>query len=156
MCIRDSKSCEGAGTLRMHDMEAFIYDAMVKKLKPFQTIKGRKSQGQSNPKLTALQVELTQVQSEIDTLIDSLTGANPVLLSYVNNKIEKLDNQKQEVIQKIADVSMDTISSERVKEISGYLDTWDEVAFDDKRKVVDLMISKIFATSEKINIIWKI
>ncbi len=152
----DNKSCEGAGTLRMHDMEAFIYDAMVKKLKPFQTIKGRKSQGQSNPKLTALQVELTQVQSEIDTLIDSLTGANPVLLSYVNNKIEKLDNQKQEVIQKIAELSMDTISSERVKEISGYLDTWDEVAFDDKRKVVDLMISKIFATSEKINIIWKI
>ena len=33
-----------------------IYAAMVKKLKPFQTIKGRKNAMKSNPKLTALQV----------------------------------------------------------------------------------------------------
>ena len=51
---------------------------------------------------------------------------------------------------------MDTISPEQVKEISGYLDTWEEVNFDDKRRVVDLMISTIYATSESINIVWKI
>lgn len=51
---------------------------------------------------------------------------------------------------------MDTISPEQVKEISGYLDTWDEVDFDDKRRVVDLMLSAIYATSENINIAWKI
>ena len=49
-----------------------------------------------------------------------------------------------------------TISPEQVKEISGYLDTWEEVDFDDKRRVVDLMISAIYATSESINIVWKI
>lgn len=63
---------------------------MEKKLKPFQTIKGRKNAVTSNPKLTSLQVELAQVQQEIETLIDTLTGANPVLLSYVNSKIEEL------------------------------------------------------------------
>ena len=31
-----------------------------------------------------------------------------------------------------------------------------EVNFDDKRRVVDLMISAIYATSESINIVWKI
>ena len=46
--------------------------------------------------------------------------------------------------------------SEQVKENSGYLDTWDEVKLDDKRRVVDLMISAIYATSENINIVWKI
>lgn len=76
---------------------------MAKKLKPFQTIKGRKNAVTSNPKL-----------------------------------------------------SVDTISPEQVKEISGYLDTWDEVDFDDKRRVVDLMLSAIYATSENINIAWKI
>lgn len=94
----------------------------------------------SNPKLTALQVELAQVQHEIETLIDTLTGANPVLLSYVNSKIEELDGRKQELVEKIAELSVDTISPEQVKEISGYLDTWEEVDFDDKRRVVDLMI----------------
>lgn len=55
-----------------------------------------------NPKIIALQVELAQV--------DSLTGANNVLLSYVNVKI--------------ADLTVDTISPEQVQQISGYLDTW--------------------------------
>ena len=69
----DNKSCEGAGTLRIPDTEAVIYAAMIKKLKPFQTIKGRKNALKSNPKLTTLQVELAQVQHEIETLIDTLT-----------------------------------------------------------------------------------
>ena len=38
----DNKSCEGTGTLRIRDTEAFIYAAMVRKLKPFKTLKGRK------------------------------------------------------------------------------------------------------------------
>ena len=57
--------------LRIPDTEAIIYAAMVKKLKPFQTIKGRKNALKSNPRLTALQVELAQVQHEIETLIDT-------------------------------------------------------------------------------------
>ena len=110
----------------------------------------------SNQKLTALQVELAQVQHEIETLIDTLTGANPVLLSYVNSKIEELDERKQKLVKKSTELSVETVSPEQVKEISGYLDTWDEVDFEDKRRVVDLMITTIAATSDSLNITWKI
>ena len=110
----------------------------------------------SNPKLTALQVELAQVQHEIEALIDTLTGANPVLLSYVNSKIEELDERKQKLVKKSTELSVETVSPEQVKEISGYLDTWDEVDFEDKRRVVDLMITTIAATSDSLNITWKI
>ena len=51
---------------------------------------------------------------------------------------------------------METVSPEQVKEISGNLDTWDEVDFEDKRRVVDLMITTIAATSDSLNITWKI
>ena len=101
-------------------------------------------------------MELAQVQHEIETLIDTLTGANPVLLSYVNVKIAELDGRKQELVKKSAELSVETVSPEQVKEISGYLDAWDEVNFDDKRRVVDLMISAIYATSESIHIVWKV
>ena len=40
--------------------------------------------------------------------------------------------------------------------IIGYLDTWENVSFDDKRRVVDLMITTIAATSDSLNITWKI
>lgn len=59
----DNKSCPGAGRLRIADVETVIYQAMTKKLQPFQTIKGQNHGIQPNPKKTALQVELAQVQS---------------------------------------------------------------------------------------------
>ena len=39
-----------------------------------------------NPKLTAYQVELAQVEAEIEKLLDTLTGANATLLAYANKK----------------------------------------------------------------------
>lgn len=105
---------------------------------------------------TRLQVELVHVDGEIEKLVDSLTGANTVLLSYVNVKIAELDGRKQELVKRIADLTVESISPEQVSQISGYLDTWDSVSFDDKRRVVDLMITTIAATSEALNITWKI
>ena len=129
---------------------------MVKKLESYKTLTGRKKTAKANPKIAALQVELARVDSEIEKLVDSLTGANNVLLSYVNMKIAELDSRKQELVKQIAELSVEAISPEQVKEISGYLDTWDSVSFDDKRRVVDLLITTIAATSDKLNITWKI
>ena len=96
------------------------------------------------------------MDSEIEKLVDSLTGANNVLLSYVNVKIAELDGRKQELVKQIAELTVEAISPEQVSQISGYLDTWENVSFDDKRRVVDLMITTIAATSDSLNITWKI
>ena len=114
------------------------------------------ARAKANPKIAALQVELLHVDSEIEKLVDSLTGANNVLLSYVNVKIAELDGRKQELVKQIAELTVEAISPEQVNQISGYLDTWDSVSFDDKRRVVDLMIATVAATSDSLNITWKI
>ena len=137
-------------------MEELIYRAMVKKLKDFQTIRGGEDHVRMDPRLAAYQVELEQVQDEIEKLIDTLMGASSILISYANRRIEELDSRKQELSDSIAKLSLEMISPEQVREISGYLDSWDEVDFDDKRRVLDLMVSAIYATSDNINILWKI
>ena len=96
------------------------------------------------------------MDSEIEKLVDSLTEANNVLLSYVNVKIEELDGRKQELVNQIAELTVEVTSPEQVSQISGYLDTWENVSFDDKRRVVDLMIITVAATSDSLNITWKI
>lgn len=96
---------------------------MVKKLDSYKTLTGRKKAAKANPKITALQVELAHVDSEIEKLLDSLTGANNVLLFYVNAKIAELDGRKQELLAKMAELTVEAISPEQVSQISGYLDT---------------------------------
>ena len=61
-----------------------------------------------------------------------------------------------ELLARIAELTVEAISPEQVSQISGYLDTWENVSFDDKRRVVDLMITTIAATSDSLNITWKI
>ena len=40
--------------------------------------------------------------------------------------------------------------------ISNYLDDWDNVSFEDKQQVLDYLITRIRATSENVEIEWKI
>jgi len=151
----DAQACEGCGTLRVHEVEAFIYNEMVQKLNAFHTLtKGNPAK--ANPKLTARNVELAQVNAEIETLLDSLAGANAILLSYANSKIEALDAKRQALMKEIADMQTAALSPEHVKSISDYLGSWDDVSFEDKRLVVDGLITRIQATSESVKIEWKI
>ena len=110
----------------------------------------------ASPKLTAKQTELAQVESEIEKLLDTLTGATPVLISYANAKIEELDSRRQALASEIAKLTAEAVSPEQIDTISNYLDDWENVSFEDKQQVVDLMITVIRATSEKLQIEWKI
>lgn len=151
----DSKGCEGAGTLRVHEVEELVYGEMCRKMAEFQTLTSGKST-KANPKLTKLRVELSQVESEIEKLIDTLMDANATLLSYANKKIEELDSKRQTLVNAIAAMSVNTISPEQMERISGYLDDWDNISFKDRRLVVDGLISKIQATNESVRFEWKI
>jgi len=72
-------------------------------------------------KLTVLNVELLQVETKIEKLLDTLFDANATLLSYANTKIEELDTKRQSLSKAIADVSAETVSPEHIEKISDYL-----------------------------------
>ena len=101
----ENGSCEGAGTLTAQSMEAFVYGEMVKKMQKFHTLKGGKEQSY-NPKLTAARVALAKTESEIEKLLDTLSGANPLLLQYANNRIEELDAERQKQLKLVADLTL--------------------------------------------------
>ena len=151
----NNKSCPGPKKLRAIDLEPFIYEQMAEKLREFQSLtrKGQKA----DPKLAALKVEQAQVQAEIEKLIDSLTGASEVLISYANDKIAALDAKRQDVAKRISEAAVQQTSPEEISKISDYLNNWDNIGFDDKRVVLDGLITSIRATGrgEDVEIEWK-
>ena len=151
----ENKSCQGPGTLTKHDLEKSVYEEMVKKMREFQTLKGCKADGY-NPKLTAARAKLAKIEGEIEKLIDTLTGANPLLLQYANSRIEELDAERQKQLKLVADLTANSVSSSQVDSITGYLSHWEDVSFDDRRRVLDTLISKVEATRTELSIEWKI
>lgn len=150
----DSKSCDGCGTLPTPEFEQFVYGEMRKKMAEFQTLRARSTT--VNPKLTAMNVELAKVEAEIEKLLNTLTGANAVLLSYANGKIEELDTHRQTLIKEIAEMSAETMSPGQAQLMSAHLDNWLNIDFEDRRQVADGLISQIRATSDYVSIEWKI
>ena len=73
----DNKSCAGCGKIITSELETVVYQQMVKKLASYKTLTGRKKAAKANPKIATLQVELAHVDSEIEKLVDSLTGGIP-------------------------------------------------------------------------------
>ena len=96
----DHKGCPGCGTLRKTEFEQFIFTAMGEKFREFKLLRG--GEEKANPKITAYQVELAQVEAEIEKLLDTLIGANATLLAYANKKIEDLDNRRKTLSKAIA------------------------------------------------------
>lgn len=155
--LEENHSCQGAGTLRVPDVESAVYALMVNKLEPFKTLKGRKEIYKPSPELTAAKIELAKVEKEIENFLDVLgSGAGDVLTARINERMENLDARRTQLVQRISQLSIDEISPDTVNTISGFLDCWDDVSFDDKRQVTDALISSIAATSEGLKIVWKI
>jgi len=149
--------CKGVGgPLRLPEVEALVYEAMVEKLTNFQSLQAKKKSVRVDPKLTAKQAELARVENEIENLIDSLKSAGSALVSYVNAEIEKLDIKRRTVSQEIAAMTTDTVSSEQLEAITNYLGDWDNVSLEDKRRVIDGLIAKVHATIDDVRIEWKL
>jgi hypothetical protein len=152
----EDKSCEGAGKLKTAELEQIVREAMTKKLNEFRTLSKQDKSGAVNPKVTALKVELARVEDEITKLLDTLTGANDILISYANTKITDLDARKQSLAKQLADLAADEVSPDQMLRISELLDDWENADIDDRRAVADALISRISATGENVDIEWKI
>ncbi|WP_027641071.1 hypothetical protein [Enterocloster clostridioformis] len=85
---------------------------MGEKFRDFKHLRG--GEEKANPKLTAYQVELAQVEAEIEKLLDTLTGANATLLAYANKKIEELDTRRQKIAKAIADYPLRPFPNSRL------------------------------------------
>ena len=92
----------------------------------------------------------------LHALLFDAYDANAALTKYINAKVEELDAHKQGLIKAIADMSAEAVSLDQMERISNYLGNWDSTDFDDRQLVVNGLINRILATSEKIKIEWKI
>ena len=78
----DNKSCAGCGKIITSELEAVVYQQMVKKLASYKTLTGRKKAAKANPKIAALQVELAHVDSEIEKLVVNPDEAANIRLMF--------------------------------------------------------------------------
>lgn len=149
----NSRTCGGAGTLHTNEVEKLVYGEMKNKLAqlgklscPYRTV--------SSPEQTALEAELAEIDREIKVLLEKIKECDKAMFRYISERVNELDTRRSEMTERIEvlkggnDIPVD--------EIDCHLTMWEELSFEDKRRVTDILIRVIYVTSERLIIQWRI
>lgn len=152
----NSKACQGAGTIYADEFEDMIYQEILTKLKKFPKLIKADEKIKENPKVTKSRIELNKIKKEIEQLMDKVALANGTLMVFINQRIEELAAKQEMLEQELADYALNRIDDCQLVQIQNYVSKWGEITLDDKRKVANSLIEVIYATSENVDIRWKI
>ena len=151
----DSKKCPGAGLLKTPEVEAVVLNEIKNKLREFKVLQKEK-QNLTNPRLNALIIEKEQISIKIDDILKKVPFADSILMKYLNDEIEQLDDRKKAIELEIDDILLSQSKTPSMVKIQDYVDRWEDLTFDNKRMVVDILIDRISLTSEKMVIQWRV
>lgn len=128
------------------DVEAAIQpkiESQMEKLK-----RAPAKQEQPTEQNSADKIALVKVEERISRLLDSLTEASNVTMRYINERLLKLDEQKQKLLKNIDAVRL--IGTLELPDCR-----FSELDFEQKKEVSQALINQVSLTNEEITIEWK-
>ncbi len=154
--VQTLDGCEGVGGLPATDVETIIFDSMVEKLKEFTSLSASSIVAE-NPKINELRVKIARLDDEIAVWVEKVLQATPALMKIINEKVEKLEEERQSLQQELKDLTVVQNTSKcDVDTITDYMSKWGELENADKMAVVDSLIKVIRAGENTLEIEWKI
>lgn len=145
--------CCGCGTIRADEFENLILQKIKTKLADFKEFEVA-SITAVNPKIAELKARQTAIENEINETVKKVAGANEIVMEYINENVERLHSEKLQIqaeIQRLGE-NRDSASEKIICDF----DKFGELLFERKRELANAVIKKIYATSDKIDIIWNI
>jgi DNA invertase Pin-like site-specific DNA recombinase len=139
------KVCNEIQTHRVDDVEAFVEDELIKRIKSNAIISDSAS---TEPDTKTKQIE--EIDAKINNLILSLEEASPISLRYINQRIETLDSEKRVLFEAHSKI----ISSKKDSSVFN-INVDAPLSFEEKRELAKSLIDKVILDSKTIQIAWK-
>lgn len=152
---RASKVCKTPlPTVYADEFETLIAEKMSEKLNCL-TIKPKIQHEVHSDKIDKLKNSILSIENNIENLIDRIVDADSTTVSYINQKIKKLDSEKTALLEQIDKMEEADNKLPDFKALNNVMSVWDKLSFDEKRDVVYLLIEKITVFPDKVEISWR-
>ena len=145
--------CCGCGVIHADEFEDFILQKIKEKLADFKVIEVAGATA-NNPKIEELKARQIAIDNEIGETVKNVAGASETVMAYINENVERLHSEKLQIQAEIQRLGENRYSAN--EKIICDFDRFDELPFERKRELANAVIKKIYATSDKIDIIWNI
>lgn len=147
-------------TIHADDFEAVIIDKIREKLSELTIQAASNVKDELLEKISHIEEKIVRIDSEIEGLVDKimLPDIDKTTVKYINERIAKLDGQKTEFSREADKLRADRQKRNATdfKVLHNVMDKWDELSFEDKRSVIELLIEKILVFPDRIEIQWKV
>lgn len=138
------KVCDVKQVHRVKDVEEMVEHALI------DAVKNNTYRKAEQPKdNTAYQKKLSEIDAKIENLILSLEDSSTVSASYINKRIEALDQEKQNIIQAHAKQFSES------KIVLPSIKDYDNMSFDEKKLLAQALIEKVYLSNKGLEITWK-
>lgn len=149
------KICSGhKKTILVKDIESVIEEEIKNKIKKLQNTK--LDAKKENNKINELKLQIIEIDTQIENLINNLATSKSVVTDYINNRIEKLDNSKKLLLEKMQKIKVEEVNTISAEEIIKKILNWDNLSFEDKKNICRTVIKKIKIKDNEIEIDWNI
>lgn len=142
-------------TLYVKDIEEAFVKELREKINNMTICSHDKQNNKTEIEIATLSNQLSVIDSEINSLIEKLSVADTTVVKYINKKISELDKQRSELNEQIEQLkrSQETVN-ENGSQIVNAMDKWDNLTFEEKRGVVELMVERVVMSTDSMKIIW--
>lgn len=144
--------CPGTGgTVYAQLLEAYVSQEIQRRLGLFDKLCQRE-EPQLDRKCNEQRIRLAEIEREIEQLLCKVSGANDILLAYINSRVAQLDEERRQL----------QTEAERLEHQEGTVaicnpaQLWTKASFAQKQAVADALIEIIKVADGEIEIIWKI
>lgn len=144
--------CPGTGgTVYAQLLEAYVSQEIQRRLGLFDKLCQRE-EPQLDRKRNEQRIRLAEIEREIEQLLCKVSGANDILLSYINSRVAQLDEERRQLQTEAERLA----HQEGTAAICNPAQLWTKASFAQKQAVADALIEIIKVADGEIEIIWKI
>ena len=144
--------CPGTGgTVYAQLLEAYVSQEIQRRLGLFDKLCQRE-EPQLDRKCNEQRIRLAEIEREIEQLLCKVSGANDILLAYINSRVGQLDEERRQLQTEAERLA----HQEGRAAICNPAQLWTKASFAQKQAVADALIEIIKVADGEIEIVWKI
>jgi DNA invertase Pin-like site-specific DNA recombinase len=146
------KACKGhSHPVEVDDIERHVRDEIARKVNE---LKGA-SINTTDSAANSIKLKLAEVDQQIENLVSNLAEASGVVIKYINERIARLDAEKQSLINEL---KKSVLRSNKLSaaEIIETASNWNQLTLDEKKSICKTLISRVRIYDDSVEIEWNL
>ena len=135
----------------VNEIEEIVADKIRDFVANFSDCKVNSIKNQNETEINSLKMDLVKIDTEINNIVNNLASANDVMMKYANIKITELDKKRNELLNKLNELSVKKEYRPNIPDIKD----WNIRDLKFKKDVATALINKVLVFNDMVEIEWK-